>query len=706
MIGPPTLEKQMPQIQVKCPNCQTVVRGTAGEQQDVVDLSCRNCGRAIKVKMPKATKPNAAKPTDPLATNPVDPEDPLDFLSSPSTNAPGSMSRNRPSLYPGGGTAYGRPVNQRSKSNIGLILAIVAVAGVLFIAVVVGGLVWIAGQNGFLPDRLVLNGFGGDGSEGTGTNRMPKITWARVPRPESVDALTEELSAFSNQADQAVALMSESELQTIGADKLVGLQPEFENLFFRAVQATPLDLTMTEVAAKDAKTAAEIANLNRPGSSGPPKNYIWRLQQANDPADRWGRECYQISRAKLISENTLGSRSRFQNPVTETSGAFDWSAEDRRVLSAYWLQGELERDVTTELVACLREGRNVGQLMERCFVVVDKFYAPARELAAIPSSQGNMLINEPKGTAYARHAFATRQTIEELKRRFKDDEEVLWLLNMVTSFSDGIEELQFGRGQAVATMSEKSMREHYAAHQAMVEAKKQAELAEATRQQEEIAKQERARKAAEAAEVAEAEKQRQLAEAAQKSKEDSQNTANAGGNETTKESPGQGERIAGPGLGRPPRGIGSGSGDVAGGPANGPPRGIGNSGPPPGFGPPQGFGPPPGFGSPPGFGQPGGIGGHNAGPPGPGGPFPGGPPALGPSVTIRITGPNDMDVNSFLEKLKSALKTGNYRTSQSGGEATLTLGYEGDLQIVVDAIDFGTVESIDNAKRELRVKVQ
>ena len=64
-----------------------------------------------------------------------------------------------------------------------------------------------------------------------------------------------------------------------------------------------------------------------------------------------------------------------------------------------------------------------------------------------------------------------------------------------------------------------------------------------------------------------------------------------------------------------------------------------------------------------------------------------------------------MNVNSFLERLKIALKTSNYRMSQSGGEATLILGYSGDLQVAVDAIDFGKVQSTDKTKREIRVVV-
>jgi hypothetical protein len=35
----------------------------------------------------------------------------------------------------------------------------------------------------------------------------------------------------------------------------------------------------------------------------------------------------------------------------------------------------------------------------------------------------------------------------------------------------------------------------------------------------------------------------------------------------------------------------------------------------------------------------------------------------------------------------------------------LTLGYGGDLQVAIDAIDFGKVQSTDKEKREIRVVV-
>jgi hypothetical protein len=86
--------------------------------------------------------------------------------------------------------------------------------------------------------------------------------------------------------------------------------------------------------------------------------------------------------------------------------------------------------------------------------------------------------------------------------------------------------------------------------------------------------------------------------------------------------------------------------------------------------------------------------------------FPPGPPQpSGPVVTVFLSGRPDLDINPLFEKLKQALKTGYCEIFQSGGEARIKLGFAGEVQTVIDAIDLGKVESSDPAKREVRVKI-
>jgi hypothetical protein len=515
-------------------------------------------------------------------------------------------------------------------------------------------------------------------------------------RPESAEVVSNAVDALVQQTYQMGGELAESELQTVGVERLAAARAKLEDLRYRAWQAAPRDMTMAQAAEQIRKQAAEIENLRRGSPAEPSKNYIWRFQGSDDPNNLWGRECHAISQVKLEVEAALNARGRFPDPLKETSDVYDWSVEDRRVLSAYWLQGNLERDVVTELTACLREGVNIGRLTERCLAVLERHYEPARELAAVPSAQGSVLINEPKGTPYALQARSARRTLETLRTRFAEDEVIEWILSMTVRFSNGIENLQFGRGSAVETLTASSMREHYQTHVNALAAQEREKLAAAERERLELARQEQAareRKQQEEARVAaakEAEQQR-LAEAERAREQAAAGSAELadGAGRSAAGEEGSGERFAGPGRGRPPRGFGP----------------MGPPGPRAGFDPPAGFEPPPAAGPPEGFGQPRGGAGVGGGRPGQPGQFPSGPPAMGPSVTIRISGPANMNVNAFLEKLKAALKTGNYQTSHSGGEATLTLGYGGDLQVAIDAIDFGKVQSTDEEKREIRVVV-
>lgn len=674
----------MPEIQVRCPQCAQGVRAAVSDQLEVAPLTCRNCGKVLKVRVPRSQATTAA-------------EDPLDFLSSPSSQPPpsgvpsgsgrrlpGYSGKGSPNAYAGG---YGmRPQTKSAGGRVWLLVGAVAVMG---LAVVGGGLWWLMGQ-----DR----GAGGGGASGwmsdvggsATSTRQPRVTWPRLGRPESTEALSNAVDALVQQTYQMGGALSESELQTVGVERLAAARAKLEDLRYRAWQAAPRDMTLAQAAEQIRKQAAEIENLRRGSPAEPANNYIWRFQGSDDPNNLWGRECHEISQVKLEVEAALNARGRFPDPLKETSNTFDWSAEDRRVLSAYWLQGNLERDVVTELTACLREGVNIGRLTERCLAVLERYYEPARELAAVPSAQGTVLINEPKGTPYALQARSARRTLEALRGRFAEDEVIEWILSMTVRFSNGIENLQFGRGSAVETLTASSMRDHYQTHVNALAAQEQERLAAAERERQELARQEQAardRKQQEEARVAAAKEaeQTRLAEAerAREQAEAGPTELAGGGTQSAAGGENTGERMAGPGGGRPPRGFGP----------------VGPRGPRSGFEPPPAAGPPENFGPPRGGA---GMGGGRPGQPGR---FPSGPPAMGPTVTIRISGPANMNVNAFLDKLKAALKTGNYQSSHSGGEATLTLGFGGDIQVAIDAIDFGKVQATDAEKREIRVVV-
>jgi len=665
----------MREFKIRCPRCQKGLRASVSGQQEMVQLQCPSCGGAIKFNLPR----QGARTTEQPAPTQV--EDPLDFLNSAQQSLPPEASwGNSPVQHTLANHPYGRPWNQQTKSRINLRLFgwIGAAAASCFGIATVLVLCWPS-SDGALFNWGQSETANRDGSDEG--HRLP--TLPNLPRPESVATVQGVVDALSRKTEQAVASLAENELATVGADRLLDMEPQFRELFYRAAQAIPESRSMTDVVEQDAKLAAEVARTQQTaGNNSPPANYIWRLNSTNGAGDRWGSATNTISSAKIRTEAALWSRVRYPDPLKETSEAFDWSSEDRRVLSAYWLQGELERDVISELIACLREKQSVKQLQDRCFAVIERFYQPARDLAAVKSTQGTMLIREPKASPYARHARATRSALLELQVRFPE-EDIVWIINQTKYFSDAIEELQFGRPAKVETFVAHSVRERLDAMEALVEQERQQKLAAAEQAQKEQAKQEELRQAKAAAEK---EKQRQLAEA-QKAKNSKAEPGDPTDNAPPPQQPlagGPGMRPLGMGAGRPPIGMGRGSGEQGG---VGLPRGSDG-------GPASGFGAPPS------------ISGRNGESAGPGGRGPVQPPAMGPSVTIRLSGTANMDVGAYLEKLKTTLQTGNFQMSHSGGEATIVLGFAGELQTVIDAIDFGKVEAADSDKREIRVKIQ
>ncbi len=76
---------------------------------------------------------------------------------------------------------------------------------------------------------------------------------------------------------------------------------------------------------------------------------------------------------------------------------------------------------------------------------------------------------------------------------------------------------------------------------------------------------------------------------------------------------------------------------------------------------------------------------------------------LGPQVVIKVTGSDGFDGNGMLQTLANRLGTRNYSCSQSGQAATMKLSFGGPLEAVIRAIDFGTVDSSDEATRTILV---
>lgn len=77
----------------------------------------------------------------------------------------------------------------------------------------------------------------------------------------------------------------------------------------------------------------------------------------------------------------------------------------------------------------------------------------------------------------------------------------------------------------------------------------------------------------------------------------------------------------------------------------------------------------------------------------------------GPKVTIQLTCSHGFDGNKLCRELAKKLGNKGYSYSQRNNDGTLNLSYEGSVQSVSDAIDFGEVTQVDEAQRTITVTI-
>jgi hypothetical protein len=78
---------------------------------------------------------------------------------------------------------------------------------------------------------------------------------------------------------------------------------------------------------------------------------------------------------------------------------------------------------------------------------------------------------------------------------------------------------------------------------------------------------------------------------------------------------------------------------------------------------------------------------------------------LGKKVVISVKASGPVDSNKIAKALAATLGVSNYQFSSINQDATLTLNYDGSLESVRDAIDFGTIDDINNTERTIRVTI-
>ena len=74
-------------------------------------------------------------------------------------------------------------------------------------------------------------------------------------------------------------------------------------------------------------------------------------------------------------------------------------------------------------------------------------------------------------------------------------------------------------------------------------------------------------------------------------------------------------------------------------------------------------------------------------------------------VTIKIVAASSFDVNKMFNDLRTQLNVKGGSCSRSNNRGEIVLHYSGAVENVVDAIDFGTIESKDHDNRLIEVSI-
>lgn len=668
----------MADVKFQCGQCKTRLRVKLADGKASAKIRCPQCGGEATLSQDSADRAESQRPNVNAspASRPSTLEDLASIVPTSTPQLPSYLSS------PQSNSHAARPyqVRKNPKAGIPWLVPTAILAVVCFVAIGAGLIVWfIFKSENNLSQATSPTNQQGSGVTGTPATRGEALA-GNAPRlegtprrPETAEQVSRALEQLKKEVEQKMALVPKADQPTVGAATFKSFVPQFEQLFYRAAQARPITKNLTQVLDEENKLRAEIERFQRQQTNpNQPVDTIWQIGSHVDPNDTYRGAMFELTGKSITVDTALSSRLILPDPLTETSNAYDWSAEDRRVLAAYWIQGALERDVTTELVACLREGDWSEKAIQRCLAPIDKQIGLAGKLAGIPSAQGTLMIKEPKSSPYARQARAARSALLSIKQAHTNSIVIQDIVEIATRLSDAVEDLQFSHNQAIVEANKNSTWDMYrrllddrvAAEQKQLDEEKK--LAEQQKQEQErqaaaaAKRQQQAEQAA--AEQAAADERRRQQEAEQAA---STPDPNRGGNR---------------GLGGGPLGRGP----------------IGDRGLPP-FGP-GGQNPDNGRGIPPDFGNR-----PSSGPNTPPADFPQPPPRSAKAVVIQTEQLDNKTHETIVEILKS-LKTG-YQLNSSNGQSQIVIDpYNDELAELENKFPMLKFTKIDTKLRQIQAK--
>ena len=638
----------MPSVRFHCPKCNCELQVNVALDKEAIRIQCPKCQHAFNAKLPKPNSSASPRP----ATRPIQPQqDPFAGLSGADLS-PTPMGRASSPIANDAGNAWQSPPKRRRSGNGNALKwvfgAIVCVGGL--------GLLVVAGV------ILYRN-----------KDSISRITKTAI-RLDSAESVAADLTKLRQSVENEASQISAADRESTGRAKLLAFLPQFDALALRASQLPPISRSVQDFETQREKMREEMRRFQATANAQPNQmqSTFWSLS-GTAKKDSWEEAVNQVTSASMYVSSIADALVEFPDPITSDQTVFDWSDEDKRVLSVYRLQGELYRTLLAEFATVvyalpkqqidirpktpaigdfsdlsepLKPGVAPDSKFSNLHAIVDATVAKAQSLTQLRSAQGSLLINVPKNSPYEWQYKSAKMSFESLAVKATKEgnlrDELKFIYDQIRAVDSKLEDIQFGRSQSIVKLAETKSLDRY-----------QMFLADDF----EVRKKERAKREAEKEQLnqtAEKEKLRKEREIQQQKEREAQVAQGAMPNS---QEPRPGSPLA-PGIPR----LGPGQ--------FGPPGMGGRFGP---NGGPGSNGPGPGFGAPafPG-GAPGAMGGPLSGP----GPAPGTTPAFEMTalgVTVQASDIPAAQGANVSSQIETSLKKQKYSLSISNSNLTLKI---------------------------------
>lgn len=427
----------MSDLQVRCPGCQAALK-TKSTGALRLRITCPHCQTQFECNVrPRQEDIPVAATAFPA---PV-PQRTRASQPQPVPNYPAAARQDVPRH-----AAPQRSKNSRSSSRWLLPLSLAGV-GILVVAGVVGGVLWLRTQSG--------------GIAGPVNNALSGI----VPGMDSRDAVLKDLLAESDRvATVAQPLLDQPETAEI-AQQLDNERKTFEKLAYRAASLPLTTYTVEDIRADLEKQQSAIVQFKaNPQADNPTVRFWYQNSDAKSGEHPVQESLQQLRAQRMVAIYLHGLAADLPDPLADPPFDPQWSAEDRQRLHVYHLSGRFRRDFARAL-ALLTPQSNGDAECDTLRAVIDRYADEARAFAATERIGGAaaMMIKVPRQTVYeifdSQGEFAIQAVKAMTISESPEVEALRFVIDDAREVSGAINELMFRHEFAIeATSRERYLR--------------------------------------------------------------------------------------------------------------------------------------------------------------------------------------------------------------------------------------------------------